>query len=341
MASGIIKTMSASSQTRKIGFIGYPQILALDLIGPLEVFATANQLLEARSTDRPRPAYDLVVLGLSERAFTSESGVAFLPHIALTEAPALDTLLVPGGSGLREPGPLRTISQWLRQHHRSIRRIASVCTGIYALAEAGLLDDRTATTHWRYAEAFKTRYGRVKIDADAIYIKQGKLYTSAGITAGIDLALALVEEDHGPRLALAVARELVVYLKREGGQSQFSERLSFQAGTIGQLADLCAWMIEHLADDLTVERLAERCQVGPRQLGRRFKRALGMPPAAYVERLRTEEARHRLLAGDASVAQIAEAVGFHSTDVFRRAFERRFGITPVQFRARFSATALP
>lgn len=311
------------------------------MIGPLEVFATANQLVDARGSDGPRLAYELVVVGLDKRAFASESGISFLPQVALADVPALDTLFMPGGSGLREPGPLRVISQWLRRHHRSIRRIASVCTGIYALAEAGLLDGRTATTHWRHAEAFAARYSRVKVDPDAIFIKQGKLYTSAGITAGIDLALALVEEDHGPKLALAVARELVVYLKRPGGQSQFSERLSFQAGTLGRLAELCAWMIEHLADDLTVERLAERCQVSPRQLGRRFKLALGMPPAAYVERLRTEEAGQRLLAGNASVEQIAEAVGFHSADVFRRAFERRFGIAPVQFRARFSATASP
>lgn len=338
-ASGIIQAMSTSPRTRRIGFLGYSRITALDLVGPMDVFATANRLIEVKSAGGVRPAYELVVIGLSKRAFAAESGIAFLPQVALANAPALDTLVVPGGCGLREPGPLRVASQWLRQHQRAIRRIASVCTGIYALAEAGLLEGRTVTTHWRYAETFAARYPGVELDADAIFIKQGRIYTSAGITAGIDLALALVEEDHGSKLALAVARELVVYLKRAGGQSQFSERLSFQAGTAGRLGELCAWMIEHLADDLTVERLAERCQVSPRQLGRRFKLALGMPPAAYVERLRTEEAGQRLLAGNASIEQIAEAVGFQSADVFRRAFERRFGIAPAQFRARFSATA--
>lgn len=341
MASRIIEVMSTSPRTRRIGFLGYPRITALDLVGPLDVFATANLLIEANSAGAVPPAYELVVLGLSKHAFAAESSIVFLPHVALADAPKLDTLVVPGGCGLREPAPLRAVSQWLRRHQRAIRRIASVCTGIFALAEAGLLDGRTATTHWRYAEAFATRYPGVKLDADAIFIKQGRLYTSAGITAGIDLALALVEEDHGPKLALAVARELVVYLKRSGGQSQFSERLSFQAGTVGRLAELCAWMIEHLADDLSVERLAERCQVSPRQLGRRFKLALGMPPAAYVERLRTEEAGQRLLAGNASIEQIAEAVGFQSANVFRRAFERRFGIAPAQFRARFGSTASP
>lgn len=333
--------MITSPRTKRIGFLGYPSITAIDLIGPLDVFATANHLIEARSASKARPAYELVVIGLSNRAFAAESGIAFLPQVALANVPTLDTLVVPGGSGLRESGPLRVVSQWLRQHQRAIRRIASVCTGIYALAEAGLLEGRIATTHWRYAEAFAARYPGVELDADAIFIKQGRLYTSAGITAGIDLALALVEEDHGPKLALAVARELVVYLKRAGGQSQYSERLSFQACTAGRLGELCAWMIEHLAEDLSVERLAERCQVSPRQLGRRFKLALGMPPAAYVERLRTEEAGQRLLAGGASIKQIADVVGFRSADVFRRAFERRFGIAPAQFRARFGTTASP
>lgn len=341
MASAIIEAMATPQRTRRVGFLGYPRVTALDLVGPLDVFATANLLIEAERATRARPAYELVVLGLDKRAFAAESGVAFLPQVVLADSPALDTLIVPGGSGLREPGPLRAVSRWLRQHHRAIRRIASVCTGIYALAEAGLLEGRTVTTHWRYAAAFAARYPGVDLDVDAIFVKQGRLYTSAGITAGIDLALALVEEDHGPKLALAVARELVVYLKRAGGQSQFSGRLEFQASTVGRLAELCAWMIEHLADDLTVERLADRCQVSPRQLGRRFKLALGMPPAAYVERLRTEDAAQRLLAGAASIERIAKAVGFRSADVFRRAFERRFGIAPAQFRARFSAAASP
>lgn len=335
----MIRAMARSSRTRRIGFIGYPRITAIDLVGPMDVFSTANHLIEASSAGTGRPAYELVVIGLGKRAFVAESGIAFLPQVALADAPTLDTLVVPGGCGLREPETLRAVSDWLRQRQRAIRRIASVCTGIYALAEAGLLEGRVATTHWRHAEAFAARYPGVKLDADAIFVKQERLYTSAGITAGIDLALALVEEDHGPALALAVARELVVYLKRAGGQSQFSERLSFQASTAGRLGELCAWMIEHLADDLSVERLAERCRVSPRQLSRRFKLALGMSPAAYVERLRTEEAGQRLLDGRASIERIAEAVGFRSTDVFRRAFERRFGIAPAQFRARFSAAA--
>ncbi len=335
--------MNTTTRTKRIGFLGYQEVTALDLVGPMEVFATANQLLDSRKTNSTRPAYELVVLGLNKRAFSAESGVMFLPQATLGAAPALDTLMVPGGRGLRcEPTQLKVAAQWLRQNQRGIRRIASVCTGIYALAEAGLLEGCTVTTHWRYAEAFAKKYPGVELDADAIFIKQGKFYTSAGITAGIDLALALVQEDYGPKLALAIAQELVVYLKRAGGQSQFSDRLSFQAGTVGRLAELGAWMLDNLADDLSVERLAERCQISPRQLSRLFKLDLGMSPAAYVERLRIEEAGQRLLADNAAIEQIAEAVGFRSADVFRRAFERRFGVAPAQFRARFStATAVP
>ena len=329
--------MNNASRTRRIGFLGYQGVTALDLIGPMEVFATANALIDTGRINATRLVYELVVLGLNKRFFMAESGVAFVPQISLAETPALDTLLIPGGRGLREAAQLKIASQWLRLNHQSIRRIASVCTGIYALADAGLLEGCIVTTHWRHAEAFAKSYPGVKLDADAIFIKQGKLYTSAGITAGIDLALTLVEEDHGPKLALAIAQELVVYLKRAGGQSQFSGRLSFQANTVGRLAELCAWILENLADDLSVEKLAERCQVSPRQLSRRFKLDLGMPPAAYVERLRTEEAGQRLLADNACVEQIAEAVGFRSADVFRRAFERRFGVAPAQFRARFSS----
>lgn len=329
----------ATSRTRRIGFLGYQQITALDLTGPMEVFSIANDLLTAGTAKKP--PYELVVLGLGKRAFVAESGVTFMPQTTLAASPALDTLVLPGGRGLREPAQLRVVSQWLQQHHRSIRRIATVCTGVYALAEAGLLDGRAATTHWRHAATVAARYPGIRMDADAIFIKQDRFYTSAGVTAGIDLALALVEEDHGPRLALAVARELIVFLKRAGGQSQYSERLSFQAGTAGRLAELGTWMLEHLADDLSVERLAERCQITPRQLTRRFRQALGESPAAYVERLRTEEAGQRLIADNAPIERIAQAVGFRSADVFRRAFERRFGVAPAQFRARFGAYASP
>lgn len=328
--------MASRPRTRRIAFLGYPQLTALDLVGPAEVFATAAALLQA-ARPSSRPVYELIVLGLEPGAFRAESGLAFLPDAVLADAPALDTLIIPGGRGLREPATLALVAKWLRRRQRSLRRIASVCTGAWALAEAGLLDGLRATTHWRYADALAHAYPNIQVEPDTIYIRQDRVYTSAGITAGIDLALALVEEDHGPSLALAVARELVVHLKRAGGQRQFSERLSLSVDAGSHLAELSAWMLDHLADDLSLARLAERCHISPRQLARRFGAAFGMSPATYVERLRTEEASQLLLSSGNSMERVAAAVGFRSADVFRRAFERRFGVTPLQFRARFGS----
>jgi transcriptional regulator GlxA family with amidase domain len=326
--------MASRSRTRRIAFLGYPQLTALDLVGPAEVFATAAGLAPPPAG---RPIYEVMVLGLDAQPFRAESGLVFVPDAALADAPALDTLIVPGGRGLRDPACLAKVAPWLRRREHSLRRIASVCTGAWALAEAGLLDGLRATTHWRYADALAQAYPKIQVEPDTIYIRQDRVYTSAGITAGIDLALALVEEDHGPSLALAVARELVVHLKRAGGQRQFSERLSLSVDAGSHLAELSAWMLDHLAEDLSLARLAERCHISPRQLARRFGAAFGMSPATYVERLRMDEASQLLLSSGNSMERVAAAVGFRSADVFRRAFERRFGITPLQFRARFGS----
>ncbi len=334
--------MSSPSPTRRIGLLGFEAVTALDLVGPMDVFAAANALRAERQQGiTMRPAYELLVIGVNRRAFRAESGLLMQPHCSLADISSLDTLLIPGGAGLREARCLKRVSHWLATHHRAIRRVASVCTGIYALAEAGLLDNCRVTTHWRYADALAQRYPRLQVEADSIFIKQGRCYTSAGITAGIDLALALVEEDHGPRLALSVARELVVYLKRSGGQRQFSERLGFQTRTPGRLSELVGWMRENLAADLSLESLAQRCRLGPRQLARRFRLELDATPAAFVEVMRIEEAAHSLLACKASIESVAESVGFRSADVFRRAFERRYGLNPGLFRERFSGMRFP
>jgi transcriptional regulator GlxA family with amidase domain len=324
--------MASRSRTRLIALLGYPQLTTLDLAGPAEVFATAAALAAKPAA---RPLYEVMVLGLDRQPFRAESGLVFVPDAAMADAPALDTLIVPGGRGLRDPERLGLIAPWLRRRQRGFRRIAAVCTGAWALAEAGLLDGLRVTTHWRHADALALAYPRIRVEPDKIYIRQEGVYTSAGITAGIDLALALVEEDHGPSLALAVARELVVHLKRAGGQRQFSERLSLSTSADSPLAELNGWMLDNLAEDLCLARLAARCHISPRQLARRFKAAFGTTPAKYVERLRMDEASQLLLSGRHGLDRVAAAVGFRSADVFRRAFERRFGVTPIQFRARF------
>jgi transcriptional regulator GlxA family with amidase domain len=266
----------------------------------------------------------------------AESGVVFLPQKTLFTAPALDTLIIPGGSGLRKTQTNATVSAWLRSRAGRIRRVATVCTGIYGLAPTGLLDGRHVTTHWRFARDVEKHFPNLKVDPNALFLKDGCFYTSAGITAGIDLSLALIEEDYGPSVALTVARELVVYLKRSGGQEQYSEPLQFQVQSTDRFADLAAWMLGHLDQDLSVEALAERTRLCPRHFSRRFKDAFGSTPAAFIENLRLDAARRRLGIPNINIESVASSVGFNSADAFRRAFERRFDITPSSYRSRFA-----
>jgi transcriptional regulator GlxA family with amidase domain len=255
------------------------------------------------------------------------------------DAPAFDTILVPGGAGLREPGIGAPVVAFLKARAKSTRRIVSVCTGLEALAQAGFMDGRRAATHWRFIPATIRKFPKIRIDADAIYVRDGKFYTSAGITAGIDLSLALVTEDLGEKIALAVARELVVYLKRTGGQAQFSEPLKFQTRAQDGFADLAQWMLRNLDKDLGVETLAARTHLGARHFSRRFKAAFGSTPAIYVEQLRLEEARKRLAMKRHNIKTVAASLGYASADAFGRAFERRFGVRPSVYGKQFGRNA--
>lgn len=324
----------AAGQRRRIGVLGFDGVNALDVVGPAEAFANATA---ADGQGRQQPCYELVVVGTRMAPFSSESGVSFVPDVALAQAPAIDTLLVPGGLGLRNGACGAQLFDWLRREAPRFRRIASVCTGVYALASAGLLQGRKVSTHWRFAADLQARFPDLRVDADALYVKDGKYYTSAGITAGIDLALALIEEDHGPAVALAVARELVVYLKRSGGQEQYSEPLRFQTRAQDPFAALGTWMLEHLHEELSVQRLAEQAHLGERHFRRRFKAVFGVAPARHVASLRLEEARRRLTLARGSVERVAASVGFGSVQAFRRAFERRYGVAPAAFRDRFGS----
>jgi transcriptional regulator GlxA family with amidase domain len=321
---------------RRIAFLGFDGITALDLVGPAEAFASA--FLDGPGIGRRR-CYEVLVIGLSAKPFASESGIVFKPGATLQSAPAVDTLIIPGGPGLRRGTAARKVSTWLKRKAAGIRRIASVCTGIYGLAPTGLLDGRRVTTHWNHAQDVARRFPKLKVESNALFLKSGRFYTSAGITAGIDLSLALIEEDHGPTIALAVARELVVYMKRSGGQEQYSEPLRFQTQSTTRFADLAAWIPGHLRQDLSVEALAERACICPRHFSRRFKVAFGSTPAAFVEALRLDEARRRLISARRTIEATAASVGFRSADSFRRAFERRFGIPPRTYRSRFEASA--
>lgn len=317
----------------RVGFLGFDDVMALDLVGPIDAFTSAYA---EDSTSQTANCYEIVIIGLTRQPFVSESGIVFKPHKTIANAPSLDTLIIPGGTGLRIPETQRKAAEWIRSRAAKTRRVATVCTGTYALAATGLLSGRRVTTHWRHAQDLARRFPELKVDPNALYLKDGKFYTGAGITAGIDLSLALIEEDFGPRMALSVARELVVYLKRPGGQEQFSEPLRFQTQTVGRLADLGAWIRGHLRQDLSVESLAERACLSPRHFVRRFKDIFSTTPAAFVEDLRLSEARERLTLLDQTIESVANSVGFKSADAFRRAFERRFGLKPSSYRKHFS-----
>jgi transcriptional regulator GlxA family with amidase domain len=325
------QTLMPPRAPKRVGLIGFSGITAFDLIGPLEAFALA-----AQSGALARPAYEVRIIASSEEPFESESGVWLRAHETFRAAAPFDTLIVPGGAGLRQAETNRTVCAFVEERAAQTRRIASVCTGIYGLAPTRLLDGRRVTTHWRFARDVAERFPRLRVDPNALFLKDGRFYTSAGITAGIDLSLAMIEEDYGPGAALAVAREMVVYLKRPGGQEQYSEPLRFQAQSTSHFGDLVPWMLAHLDRDLRVETLAERVCLSPRQFSRRFKEALGMTPAAFVGILRLDEARRRLSAPECSIEGVAASVGFKSADVFRKAFERRFALTPSAYRGRFN-----
>jgi transcriptional regulator GlxA family with amidase domain len=323
---GVISSGYSIAMKRKIGFIGFNDINALDLTGPAEAFASAADY------------YEVLVVGETMAPFRAESGVLFQPNFDLASAPAFDTIVVPGGKGLRTGTVGDAFDKWLAKRVPTTRRIASVCTGAYALARIGALDGRRVATHWRFLQDLQSTFPKLAVDGDALFVKDGKFYTAAGVTAGIDLALALIEEDHGSKNALSVAREMVVYLKRPGGQSQYSEPLQYQTRAVDGFDGLPAWILANLHQDLSVEKLAERANLGVRHFGRRFKSVFGATPSDFVLGLRMTEARSRLLLPRSNVDQIATSIGFNSAASFRRAFEKHYGLSPKSYRDRFNAT---
>jgi transcriptional regulator GlxA family with amidase domain len=253
----------------------------------------------------------------------------------------VDTLLIAGGRGVHEALADRALLACLRRLAPRVRRLASVCTGAFVLAEAGLLDGRRVTTHWSAAARLAARYPGVTVDADPIFIREGRLATSAGVTAGMDLALSFVEEDQGVQVARAVARELVLFLQRPGGQSQFSAQLEVQFGDRAPIAELVAWMADHLRADQSVPALAKRAGMSPRHFARIFAKETGATPARFVDRLRVEAARRRLEESGDGVDAIADACGLGTAESMRRAFLRTLRVSPSAYRSRFAAPSAP
>ena len=310
---------------KRILILAFDGFQSLDAFGPAEVFDIAGRLVE------PGYAIDLVTPG-GQRVRTS-SGVEVVGR-PLDENP-LDTLVVAGGKGVRALAADDEVIDWINRASSRARRTAGVCTGAFALARAGLLDGRRATTHWGSCDALQREFPAISVDPDPIYVRDGRIATSAGITAGMDLALALVEEDHGPKVALDVARWLVLFLRRPGGQAQFSAGLAGQAAERKPLRELQAWMADHLDEDLSVPALAARVHMSPRTFARQFKNEVGLTPAAYVEALRVERARGALESTDLPVEAVARQCGFGTVETLRRAFGRRVGVAPAAYRDRF------
>ncbi len=307
--------------TRKIAVVIFPDFQILDATGPIAAFEIAGRISPG--------AYALEVLADGGGEVASSSGVRIVAR-PLDEA-AYDTLVVAGGNGSRKFADLQPTFDWLRRRAASARRTASVCSGAYLLAEAGLLDGKRATTHWSRSDDFARRYPKVRLEPDRIFVRQGEVWTSAGITAGIDLALALIEDDLGSAVAKQTAQQLVVHQRRPGGQSQFSALLDM-GGVHGRFAGLMDWIRERLAEPLGVERLADQAAMSPRHFARAFTAETGVTPAKAVERLRLEAARVRVEAGHDPIDRVAEASGFRDPERMRRAFLRAFGQPPQALR---------
>ena len=325
-------TISGSRQavpTKAVGIFGFDGLNVLDLTGPRETLAAART---SGANGRSVPCYDVRIIGVTGRAFVSESKVAVRTDQLIEKVPQLDTVIIPGGIAARNGEAFQKIADWLMTNASRVRRIVSICTGIYPLAESGLLDGRKATTHWRFASDVAKRFPKLQLDPAASFTKDGPFYTCAGGTAGVELTLALIEEDFGTRIALSVARELGMRLRPIGDNENPLDPSEFELGPVDRLGELPAWISTHLNENLSVDVLAERACICPRHFSRLFKRVFHSTPAEFVESLRLNEARCRLALPRHSIESVAAAVGFKNADSFRRAFQRRLGVNPATYR---------
>ena len=336
----LIQSDPLPPRRRRVLVLAMSPAQLLDIAGPAEVLAQAGRLhaiergaaLSCRSPVLYEVALHIVggtatSAGLALASTTSEQ--------ALLTGPPIDTLIVVGGEGARRHATEPTLQRLVRHLSPQARRVVGVCTGAFILAAAGLLKGRSVTTHWRWCAELARRHPDMTVQPDPIYVRDGRVWTSAGITAGMDLALALVEEDHGHTLALAVARELVLFLRRPGDQKQFSTVLSAQTGPAARLGDLVTWIEENLNHSLPIGVLAARACLSPRQFARVVQEETGTTPARLVERMRVEAARRRLEQGRTRLAAVAASCGFRTEETMRRSFLRQVGVAPGEYRDRF------
>ncbi len=319
---------------KRVGLIGFDGVTAFHLAGTVDAFAAAT--LDDGYGGRIA-CYDVQILGLTAGPFRSESGLVFSPRETIKSVSSLDTIIIPGGSGLRKPQTVADISSWILGQVNDTRRIASICTGIYGLAPTGLLDGREVTTHWRFARDVAQRFPALRMNPKARVLKAGPFYTSSGLSAGIQLALALIEEDYGPFVARAVQGEFVMNLGQRDTVGRVATVTDFESRPSDRFGDLIAWIIRNLETDLSVEALARRAGMCPSHFTRSFKAVFGSPPAEFVENLRLNEARRRLGKRSKTLQSVAASVGLRDAGAFRRAYQRRFGVKPASLLAPLSS----
>ena len=316
---------------RRVVVVAFPGVQALDVVGPTEVFSHAD-----RATDGA-PGYDLELVAPDAEVVITSSGLRLAPQSGLDACRGpIDTLVVAGGRGARAAGRDERLIAWLRLAARRSRRVTSVCTGAFLLARAGVLDGRRATTHWAACGALARTFPSIHVDPSPIFVRDGNVYTAAGVTAGIDLALALVEEDLGRRASIDIARLLVLFVRRTGGQAQFSAGLAGQAADRPSLRELQDWIADHIEEDLSVPALAAHAFMSQRNFSRVFAREVGTTPATFVESLRVERARMLLETTDLQLEEVAGRCGFGTVETLRRAFGRRLHVNPSSYRDRFN-----
>jgi transcriptional regulator GlxA family with amidase domain len=324
----------AAPEPRRIVMAAYAGAETIDVVGPLEVFSAASRILEASGTRVP--GYRVEIAAETPGPLPMASGLQVVATRTFKGLRGpIDTLIVPGGGGVEVAVRDARYVSWVQKTSPAARRTASVCTGARVLAAAGLLRGKRATTHWRYCDSIASEYPDTVFEPDSIFVRDGNVWTSAGVTAGMDLALALIEDDHGRELALMTARMMVLFLKRPGGQSQFSAQLASQMAERKPLRDLQAWIVEHPEEDLRIEVLARRVAMSPRNFARAFAREVGMTPARFVEQARLGAARRRLEDTTGGVDEIAAVTGFGTAETMRRAFLRGLSVNPSAYRARF------
>jgi transcriptional regulator GlxA family with amidase domain len=321
---------------RQIVIVLFDGVQSLDVTGPLEVFAGADRYRRSRRLDAP--GYDVRTAAPTMGPIRTSSGLTIVPDSTVDQVTgALDTLVVAGGDGVNAALGDTALVGAIRRLARRARRVTSVCSGAFLLAEAGLLDGRRATTHWSRCDELAARYPSVTVEPDPIFTRDGDVTTSAGVTAGMDLALALVADDLGRHATLTIARHLVLFLQRSGSQAQFSAQLATQLADRDEIRELQQWIADHPGDDCSVAALARRAAMSPRHLARVFVEDVGTTPARYVEGVRVEVARRRLEESGDSIEAIATECGFGTTETLRRAFARHLGLPPAEYRSRFRA----